>query len=310
MTTITAVCYHYLSRTDEFKRIWGHDFELFKKHLAFFQSQYMIINPQDLLDEKFEAGKEYLLLTFDDGLLEHKKIADFLVSQNIKAVFAVPTCIFNGELLNPQIIHFGCAYYGIRKFYDFLIQEIKDQFPQHQSLMASDPAKEDVMALHKKIKNLIKRDLDFPTGRKILLSILEKHLKKDFPDIVQRVHLSKADLLTMVGQGQLIASHSYSHPVVSSIINQPEIFNTEVVQSKKTLEGSIGQSVDIFAYPFGEAPDVVADQSKIVQAGYKQILTTFQENTVFDQLKIGRYCSQSQDQEAELTKHLWKYTVK
>src|SRR3989344_1939497 len=148
MTTISAICYHYLSRDDEFKRMWGHSFELFKQHIDYLEKKYSIINPGDVLNERFEDGKHYLLLTFDDGLIEHRKIADYLATKNMHGIFAVPTCIFRGELLNPQIIHFGSAYYGVRKFYDFCGSVICQIYPQYMSLLVAQPKQLEVMELH------------------------------------------------------------------------------------------------------------------------------------------------------------------
>lgn len=310
MSGLTAICYHYIARNDEFKRIWGHSFDLFKKHVDFFQNNYQTIGPQDVLLENFEAGKKYFLLTFDDGLKEHQKIiGEYLNRQGIKGVFAVPSCIFRGELLNPQIIHFSSAYYGVREFYEQISSVIRSSFSDKADLLESSPGNLELMELHKKTKQLFKRDFDFITSRQILLEVLKNFLKKDFPDIVDRVHLSKEEIVDLHKNGHAIACHTDSHPVVSEIAENQEIFNKELIQSKKDLEEVINDEVNIFAYPFGAEADILPNPQKIIDAGYSQILTTYQAGDLFNQHHLGRYLSQSSDTLDDLTKNMWEYKV-
>jgi len=310
MSTLTAICYHYLAREDKFRRIWGHSFSLFKKHLRFLRENYQIIDPQDVLSERFKDGKDYMLLTFDDGLKEHVQISDYLNKLGVKGIFAIPTCILRGEPSNPQIIHFGTAYYGIRKFYNLIVECIRGVFPQHSNLLVENPEKQELMQVHKAIKNLFKRQLDQKIGRKVLLNIFEKSLKHDFPDFVKRVYLDKEDIENLVKNGHSLAVHSDTHPVIKDIEPDEELMRNEVLQARDDLSELVGEEVKIFAYPFGEATDILEDTDYFAKNGYKSILTTYQRNKNFDLLNLGRYCSQGGDTTNVLTEKLWKYKIK
>lgn len=309
MTTLTSICYHYLARDDEFRRIWGHTFELFKEHIKFFKKNYTFINPNDVLKQKFEEDKNYILPTFDDGLAEHVKISRYLDELGIKGIFAIPTSILRGEPSNPQIIHFGGAYYGIRKFYNFVAEEINNSFPNYSGLLLENPGAVELMQLLKLIKDIIKRKIDHKTGRKILMEIFSKHLSKDFPDFTELVHLRKQDIIDLVKRGHSLASHSDTHPVFKDIMNDAELMRKEIAQSKADLSNLIGEEIEIFAYPFGEAPDVLENTDYFTQSGYKMVLTTYQDAEKFNPLNLGRYCSQSKDELDTLTRKLWKYKV-
>ena len=135
MSSLTSVCYHYIARADQFRRIWGHGFELFKKHLDFYKKNYKFVSAEDIKNKNLDGN--CLLLTFDDGLKEHSKIiAPYLESLGIKAVFSVPSCILVDEPNTPQIIHFGTAYYGVRKFYSFVEEELMKYYPNRINFLA------------------------------------------------------------------------------------------------------------------------------------------------------------------------------
>ncbi len=310
MITISSICYHYIARGDEFKRIWGHSFELFKEHIDFFKKNKRIIDPQDVLHERFEEGNNYILLTFDDGLKEHIRIADYLDSLKLKGIFAIPTCILREEPSNPQIIHFGSAYYGIRKFYSFVAKEIESNFSQDYFLLAEKPNRLDINELHRTTKDIFKRRVAPVIGRRILLNIFNNKIKKDFPNFMELVHLNKKDIVNLVKKGHTVAVHSDTHPVVRNIETDKGLISKEIMKSKASLSGLIGREVEIFAYPFGEKNDIINDTTILTEAGYKQILTTYQAGLDFNQLNLGRYCSQSQDQAENLANQLWKYKVK
>ena len=74
MSTLTSICYHYLERGDEFKSILGHPFDSFKRHISSLRNRFTFIDPGAVLNGQFQGEKEYLLLTFDDGLQEHHAV--------------------------------------------------------------------------------------------------------------------------------------------------------------------------------------------------------------------------------------------
>ena len=66
--------------------------------------------------EKFK--KPLLLLSFDDGYIDHYKyVVPTLVKNKIKGCFYPPINIFKGKLLNVNKIHFILNFLGIEKFY-------------------------------------------------------------------------------------------------------------------------------------------------------------------------------------------------
>lgn len=307
MSTISSICYHYIARDDEFSEILGHSFELFKEHINFLKKNYDVIDPQDLLNQKFEDDKKYMLLTFDDGLKENVQMADYLDEVGVKGVFAIPSCILRGEMPNPQIIHFGLAFYGLEKFYDFVSEDINDNFIEYSNLLPNDSGK-----TTKNLKKLFKFDLDYHLSRRVLLSIFKNKLQKDFPNIMDLVHLNKEEIVGLVKNGHTIAVHTDTHPVIKDIgIGQnEELMHREIVQAKKDLEDLVGQGINIFAYPFGAKTEILTSTDYLTKNNYKLIMTTFKNQEDFDILELGRYCTFSKDTTDDLNDNLWNYNIK
>jgi len=309
MKKLANVCYHYIQRNDEFNRIWGHSLDLFKEHVDYLNKNYQFITPDNIEAGKYPSDNN-LLISFDDGLKEqYIVISKYLDEHGIKGVFNIPTCILRNEPANPQVWHFGLAYYGVRKFYEFTQNTIKETYPEVQNLLPSTAEKMEVMELLKFIKNFYKRDLDYWQSRKILLSIYRQYLLKDFPDFMERVHLNADDIIQLSKNGHYIGGHTDTHCVTRDIINNQELVAKELIQPRKTLSNLIGQNVNIFTYPFGAEKDVVDNSEKLKAIGYDLIFTTFCKSKNLDKLSIGRYCPHSLDKVDDLQQKMWSYDI-
>lgn len=91
--------------------------------------------------------------------------------------------------------------------------------------------------------------------------------------------LSHAAMLTwpmvqaLQRDGIEIGSHTVTHAVLSQL--GADACTDEVAASKQRLEERLGTSVELFAYPYGDAPSVhYAAQAAVRQAGYRAACTT------------------------------------
>ena len=310
MSTLSNVGYHYLSRTDNFKRIWGHDFELFKKHVDYFREKYQITSLEEIERYNYQPESNNLLISFDDGLKEHMFLGEYLAKLKINGLFNIPACILRQEPANPQVWHFGMAHYGVRKFYSFTKKAVSKICPEKQSLLPLAPGKMETMELHKFIRNFFKRALNYFEARQILMAIYQKHLLKDFPDFMNRVHLNAGDIINLSKQGHSIGSHTDTHCVARDIINNPELIKKELIEPRITLSKLINQEIKVLTYPFGAVDDIIDDNEILKQAGYKIGLTTFKGSKEFNQFQIGRYCPSSLETIDEIRVKIWSYPIK
>jgi len=317
---IIFLCYHYIKRKDELNRIWGHDFDLFKKHIAFLEKEYKPVSMEDL--GLFLEGKDVdmpdrcSILTFDDGIKEQATvIAPYLAEKNISAVFNICPCILDGEPATPQVTHCGTAYYGVKKFYKLLQKYIGisgvDKY--YIDLLRRKYASGiNALALNSGIKTFFKMELPFESGRKVLLEIWHKELERDIPDIMQKIFMSEADIKNISKMNHSIGLHTNTHATLDRDKSTDIFFEEELNKPKIRLESLTGNKVRCFAYPFCYEDYFLYDAkilSKMRDIGIEYIFTIFKKSNKLSRDFIGRYSSQSGDSVEILKNKIWEYEI-
>ena len=110
---LTVVMYHYVRYIKDsfFKNIKGLEFELFKKQIDFLGKNFNFITAEDLINHLYdgkELPKKPLILTFDDGYIDHYLyVFPYLFSLGIQGSFFVPVkAISENKILDVNKIHF------------------------------------------------------------------------------------------------------------------------------------------------------------------------------------------------------------
>ncbi len=317
---IIFLSYHYLKRQDEFNRIWGCDFKLFKEHVGFLEKYYKPVGLAELdaflNGDDVELPKKCSILIFDDGLKEHAEvIAPYLAERKIRALFNINTCIFDKEPASTQVIHCGTAYYGIGKFYG-LIEKYCDIIginkKDYELFNPKDNRQTNILVLNKRIKAFFKTGIDYYLGRKILLEIWHKELEKDNKDIFTKIYLTKKDLHELTAMDHEIGAHTHTHILVSDENCTDEIFAQEITGSVNRLKNLLQREVRCFAYPFGQQKEIFYDSKKIEKLhdiGLRYIFTTFRATDNFNKDFIGRYSVGSTETILDLKKNIWEYEI-
>ena len=84
--------------------------------------------------------------------------------------------------------------------------------------------------------------------------------------------MSWGEISEMERSGIHFGSHSYSHPILTKVPNS--VAREELERSKASMEKSLGQSCDMFAYPNGDWSPAVRDTVR--DAGFKLAVSTQQ----------------------------------
>ena len=259
-----SLCYHYLrpeKTADSFPRILGSTLEEFEEQVKMLQKQYQIISLDDIkkfIQKKTNFTKIGMLFTFDDGLSDHFEAAKILSKYGISGVFYIPTCILENEPANPNIIHYCLAIYGVSRFiseYNFCINkfELNKDFT-----LFFDRKKDDPWTTIKEIKKIFKYKLDYSNSRKILLTIYQNTILKDFPNAMEIIHLTKEKIKKMIKMGHYVGVHTHTHISVAPSKLTKKEFEKEIILPKKILEANFSTSVDSMSYPFGEKQDCLS----------------------------------------------------
>ena len=112
-SNIYIVMYHYVReiKKSKFQNLKGLEFKDFKKQINFFIKHFNIISHNDLveiLQTKKIPKKKSILLTFDDGYIDHwKYVFPYLREKRITGNFYPPVQVIkNNKVLDVNKIHF------------------------------------------------------------------------------------------------------------------------------------------------------------------------------------------------------------
>ena len=311
-----SLCYHYLrpiKTLEPFPKILGLTLDEFENQVKMLQKNYQIISLNDVVNftqKNFNFSKTGMLFTFDDGLSDHYEAAKILSKFNINGVFYIPTCIFDNEPANPNIIHYCLANYGINGFISEYIIVMKKFGILSEDLFLSFNKKIDNPWITiEKIKKIFKYKLDYIQSRKVLLTIYKNTLLKDFPNIMEIIHLTKEKTQKMIEMGHYVGVHTHTHISVAPSTLTSKEFEKELILPKKILEETFSTNVDSLSYPFGEKQDCLSSSELLNKTKLYKI--AFTVNTILNTdkthpLNLGRYQPLSTDNYDQLKQILDK----
>lgn len=314
-----SLCYHYLrpaKNLDQFPRILGTTLTEFENQVKMLQKKYQIISLNDVknfIQNDYNFSKTGMLFTFDDGLSDHFEAAKILSKYNIKGVFYIPTCIFNNEPANPNIIHYCLANYGIEHFiseYNFFVKDFG--LPDNLILTFNKKIDNPWNAIVE-IKKKFKYELNYKFTRKILLAIYKKTLLEDFSNPMEMIHLTEEKVKTMIEMGHSIGVHTHTHISVAPSKLTPNEFNLELIIPKKILEQKFSTLVDSISYPYGEKQDCLSssellDNTKLYNIAFT--VETILNTSKISPLNFGRYQPMSTDDTKQLEQILDNIIIK
>ncbi|WP_262868086.1 hypothetical protein [Campylobacter novaezeelandiae] len=114
------IMYHYVrEKTKDLPFLRYLSFKNFCKQLDFFEKNFGFVKYEDFINLKkdmnyFKELKDKILLTFDDGLIDHYNFVFFeLLKRNLFGLFFIPTRILHQKkALDVHRIHYLLGRYG------------------------------------------------------------------------------------------------------------------------------------------------------------------------------------------------------
>ena len=277
--TITIVTYHYVrdfSKKDV-PKVKGLDVDLFLGQLEYINKYYNFITTEDLIEGLHNDGKNIpersILLTFDDGLIDHYRFVFPLLKENgISGAFFPPArSIKERKILNVHKIH-----HILEKIdnYSTLVEEIKSGIDRDRS----DFELEDYDTYYKRyaqqgrfdhkdvvfIKRMLQKGLPTEYRDKLTDTLFKKFVSKDEVDFSYELYLTVDNICEMNEQGMHIGGHGYNHDWLNVLSSQQQEF--EIEQTIEFLnEFNVNMSAWTMCYPFGGYDDRII--SKLRDSG-------------------------------------------
>lgn len=252
--------YHFLEESAYTKFLGINDLSMdaFKKQVKYFKKQYTIITMEDLIDAlqlNKDLPKKAMLLTFDDGLNEHFRIAfPILKDLNVQGSFFLPMSILkNRQLLNIHKLQSILAHSDIQQLISQIYKILDELRPAYKLKENKEyynelafPGRFDIADVNF-IKLLLQRILPKEVKKIIINRLFDQYCK----DInINNFYLNFDQIKYMKDHGMYIGNHGFNHNWLD-ILNKNEQ-EIDMDLSLRYLRSINKNMTDwVIAYPFG-----------------------------------------------------------
>lgn len=254
-----VIMYHYVrSSSKDFPFFRYLSVENFCKQLDFFEKEFGFVKFEDFLKVKedlsyFIKVKDKILLTFDDGLIDHFHfVLPELVKRGLFALFFVPTAIYEREkALDVHRIHYLLGRNGGGGLMSFVKNILDDDMLEQDKIelfKAKTYTKQDNDSLTTEFKKLFNYYIKYEYKEAILDKIVNEF--SNDKEIFSSLYMSIDNLKSMHKQGMIIGSHSCNHLVFSKLKEKEQ--EKEIEDSFDFLESILKKLyIKTFCYPYG-----------------------------------------------------------
>lgn len=216
----------------------------FRNQIKYLKQNYTIIDPIDLLDIT-NFNKNYAILTFDDGLLDHYNITSILLDNKITGTFLIPSnAVQNRLVIKSHKIQFILAAVDEKK----IVKQIFDELHNinQQQLW-------NTYSLSKWKTNWWSKEMVFVTnilrnhkqGDLITNNLFSKFVTTDETDFCSELYLSEQHLKEMDDTGMNLGAHGHVSEGLPNL-NQESDISRSIKYIKQFTNNEL-----VFSYPNG-----------------------------------------------------------
>ena len=259
---IYVIMYHYVRdiKKSKFPNLKALDIKDFEKQISYFKDKFNILNQDsflDVIDNNKIPKKKSILLTFDDGYIDHYKyVFPILRKNNISGIFYPPAQIIkNNKVLDVNKIHFILEKEEDR---DKILKKIDTLLKKFSRKSISDIALNNINLESRYddrkttfIKQLLQNFfLPEKIKEKILNLIFEETLNTDEKSFARKLYLNKEQIHEMSKNQMSFGLHGYNHLRLEHLSVKKQCY--EIENSIKYFEKiGISKKNISFCYPYG-----------------------------------------------------------
>lgn len=249
-----VVMYHYV-RPDskEFPHFNHLPLSVFKEQLRYFKKTFGLIT-KDQFSEFLETKVpcKGVIATFDDGLKDHfRYVLPELDAENCWGLFFPSTGIYRAKkLLGVHRLHMLKGKYGASYILKNLRKMLNDRHLDLSKIIEFDRdiyKAQSCSSDEYNLKRLVNYIISYEHRDDYLDVLMDRYFNED--DLFDETYLSTKEISEIYRSGNLIGSHTVSHPVLSRISKIRQ--KAEVEESFVFLEKITGQKERYFCYPYG-----------------------------------------------------------
>lgn len=263
MNRVIIVMYHYVRELNNsrYKNIKGLDLKLFKQQIEFFKSNFNIISTCDiekLLDQKKSLPPKSLLLTFDDGYIDHyTNVFPILRNNNISGVFSIPAKIIaEKKVLDVNKIHFVLASGNVKeilnKIYKLLDYYRGKEFeiPSNEELYneidvsSRFDSKEIIF-----IKRLLQYRLPVRLRKLIINQLFKEYVTESESIFCDELYMNYDQIKVMKKNGMEFGIHGYDHSWLGEL--PYDDMKNDILKALNVYKNLINKDNWIMCAPYG-----------------------------------------------------------
>jgi peptidoglycan/xylan/chitin deacetylase (PgdA/CDA1 family) len=269
MSSLTIPMYHYVRplKRSRFPGIKGLELELFEEQLAYFERHYEFVRVEQCLaalrgDQILP--KNALLLTFDDGFIDHFEwVFPILDEKKVQGCFSPPArAILEKKLLDVHRIQFILASAkDLRSLVDRVFSlhaEFKNEFgvegPETYYHRLAEPGRFDPAEVCY-VKSLLQRELPQAMRERILDHLFAEWVSADETAFATELYVSMDQLRCMHRHGMAIASHCYRHEWLTSLGRDEQAKEIDLSLDFLSSVG-VARRDWVMCYPYGACNDI------------------------------------------------------
>lgn len=266
-----VIMYHYVRKLkgSRYSGIKGLELDFFRKQLAFLlQNGFRFVTLEDILQGR-TLSSESVLMTFDDGYIDHYLNVFPLLEQNgIYGVFSMPGKILRErKILDVNKIHFILAEADVQVVKAKLFQKL-DAYRSTEFSYASNQDLYKKLAIPGRYDGkdtiFVKRILQAEIPERLRNMICDELFRELVADqesaFVDELYMSMDQIWTMRRHGMAFAVHGYDHYWMDRLSEQ-ELRN-DLTNALDVFDGIIDADSWTNCYPYGACTDNVIRVSK------------------------------------------------
>lgn len=248
--------YHYVRKFDpRLPNFRFLDVKNFEKQLDFFQEQFGFVTKDEWLNairiKKLGSAKGKVILTFDDAMSCHYDyVYKILSKRDLWGVFYVPTQPYQmGKMLDVHRIHLLCGAHSGNELLSNLKAFLNEEmipYEKREELRKQTYTRQDNYEGISEFKRILNYFVSNNYREKLIDSIA-RELNYTFHN--SKFYVSVDKLKQMQLGGNVIGSHTVSHPVMSKLSKFEQ--NKEIEHSFSFLESNFQLSLRTYCHPYG-----------------------------------------------------------
>ena len=270
--SLSVITFHYVReiKNSKYPNIKGLEFTEFKDQINYLVKNYEIISPEDLINKDFNSKKKNVILTFDDGLVDHYKyVYPFLKKKNISGSFypAVESSLHK-TILDVHKLQFILEKVQDRKLLLSKILKmvkLKGINVDYYLEIQKDLTKANDLRFNDNITNIIRNLLQYILPLKISSSIgnqlFKKYVSINNKNFMKELYLSEKNIKEMIENKMHFGSHGNKH-VWLQYLDKEQQYSEVSISKKFLIDNGVDENYLSICYPFGSYNKTTIDVIK------------------------------------------------